>query len=259
LKVIILAGGMGTRISEESQVRPKPMVEIGEKPILWHIMKLYSYYGYNDFIICCGYKGHMIKEYFANYYMQTSDLTFDFSDGNRRIIHNNIAEPWKVTLVDTGYANMTGSRIKQVQKYVPEGETFLCTYGDGLADIDINSLVDFHRKHGYIATVTAIQPGGRFGVMNIQDDMRVRSFVEKPKEDGNWISGGFFVFNYGVFNYIPEGNNVVFEQESMPRLAEEGELVAYKHRGFWQAMDTLRDKNLLDRLWNMGTAPWKVW
>lgn len=260
MKVVILAGGMGTRISEESQIRPKPMVEIGGKPILWHIMKQYSYYGYQDFIICCGYKGQMIKEYFANYYLFSSDVTFDFRHDNAMQIHNNVAEPWKVTLVDTGDASMTGGRIRRIQKYIPEGETFLMTYGDGVSDVNIQDLVDYHRAHGTLATVTAVQPGGRFGVMDIDENSNnVLSFEEKPKEDGNWISGGFFVLDYKVFDYIEPKDETIFEFAPMRSLAADGQLTAYRHRGFWQPMDTLRDKNLLESMWQQPNPPWRVW
>lgn len=260
MKVVILAGGMGTRISEESQIRPKPMVEIGGKPILWHIMKQYSYYGYQDFIICCGYKGQMIKEYFANYYLFSSDVTFDFRNDNAMQIHNNVAEPWKVTLVDTGDASMTGGRIRRIQKYIPEGETFLMTYGDGVSDVNIQELVDYHYAHGTLATVTAVQPGGRFGVMDIDENSKnVLSFVEKPKEDGNWISGGFFVLDYKVFDYIEPSDKTIFEFAPMHSLAADGQLTAYQHRGFWQPMDTLRDKNLLESMWQQPNPPWRVW
>lgn len=260
MKVVILAGGKGTRISEESQIRPKPMVEIGGKPILWHIMKQYSYYGYQDFIICCGYKGQMIKEYFANYYLFSSDVTFDFRNDNAMQIHNNVAEPWKVTLVDTGDASMTGGRIRRIQKYIPEGETFLMTYGDGVSDVNIQELVEYHRAHGTLATVTAVQPGGRFGVMDIDEKSNtVLSFEEKPKEDGNWISGGFFVLDYKVFDYIEPKDETIFEFAPMHALAADGQLTAYRHRGFWQPMDTLRDKNLLEKMWQQPNPPWRVW
>lgn len=259
MKVVILAGGLGTRISEESQIRPKPMVEIGGKPILWHIMKHYSYYGFNEFIICCGYKGEMIKEYFANYYLHASDVTFDFTKENHVEIHNNVAEPWKVTVVDTGVASMTGGRLLRIQKYIPEGESFMMTYGDGVSDVKLDELLAFHKKQGTHATVTAIQPGGRFGVMNITDDQVVRSFEEKPKEDGNWISGGFFVLDYEVFKYIEPDDMTIFEQDTMPALAAAGQLSAYRHRDFWHPMDTLRDKTQLEKLWNTENPPWRVW
>lgn len=259
MKVVILAGGMGTRISEESQIRPKPMIEIGDMPILWHIMKIYSQYGYNEFIICCGYKGYMIKEYFANYFLHTSDITFDFANNNETITHTNIAEPWKVTLVDTGIHSMTGGRIKCIQKYIEKDEPFMLTYGDGVSDVNIEQLVKFHESHGKLATVTAVQPGGRFGVMNLDDDMKVLNFVEKPKEDGSWISGGFFVLEYGVFDYIEDKPETIFEFDPMRNIAKDGQMVAYKHNGFWQPMDTLRDKNILESLWNKENPPWKVW
>lgn len=260
MKVVILAGGLGSRISEESVIRPKPMVEIGGRPILWHIMKHYSHYGYNEFIICCGYKGHMIKEYFMDYYMRSSDVTFDFQDGNKMEIHNNVAEPWKVTLVDTGEKSMTGGRIKRIQKYIPDGEAFMLTYGDGVSDINISELVSFHKEKKRYATVTAVQPGGRFGVMDIDEDSRmVKCFEEKPKDDGNWISGGFFVLDYAVFDYITPDDMTIFEQDTMPKIAQDKQLSAFMHRGFWQPMDTLRDKNLLEKLWETGKAPWKIW
>lgn len=259
MKVVILAGGMGTRISEESQNKPKPMIEIGGKPILWHIMKQYSYYGYNEFIICCGYKGHMIKEYFADYYMHASDVTFDFSQDNRMIVHNNVAEPWVVTLVDTGEKTMTGARIKKIQKYIPKNERFMLTYGDGVSDVNINDLVKYHEEKGKIATVTSILPGGRFGVMNLDENNNVLSFEEKPKEDGNWISGGFFVLEYQVFDFLRDEEDFIFELNAMPRIAENGQMVAYCHRGFWQPMDTIRDRNLLEKLWKTDNPPWKVW
>lgn len=259
MKVVILAGGLGTRISEESQIRPKPMVEIGGKPILWHIMKHYSYYGFNDFIICCGYKGEMIKDYFDNYYLHASDVTFDFTKENHIEIHNNVAEPWKVTVVDTGKESMTGGRLRRIQKYIPTGERFLMTYGDGVSDVNLSHLLEFHQKQGKIATVTAIQPGGRFGVMNIDENEVVRSFEEKPKEDGNWISAGFFVLENKVFDYIDSSDMTVFEQSSMQKLAGDGQLTAYRHRGFWHPMDTLRDKNQLENMWQTDAAPWKIW
>jgi glucose-1-phosphate cytidylyltransferase len=259
LKVVILAGGMGTRISEESHLKPKPMIEIGEAPILWHIMKYYSYYGYNDFIICCGYKGFLIKEYFANYYLHLSDVTFDFSRQNNMIIHNNIAEPWKVTLVDTGLCTQTGARIKRIQKYIGN-ESFMLTYGDGLSDVPLNELVNFHRKHGKVLTMTAIQPGGRFGVLSFgEDDYTIEKFSEKAKEHGGWVNGGFMVAEPEIFEYLDYRDDLVFEQEPMHKLASGGQLAAYKHFGFWQCMDTMRDKIMLERLWSSNSAPWKVW
>lgn len=257
MKVVILAGGFGTRISEESHLRPKPMVEIGEKPILWHIMKYYSSFGYNDFIICCGYKQYVIKEYFAQYYLHMSDITFDFTDGNNMIIHNNKSEPWKVTLVDTGLNTMTGGRIKRVASYI-EDEIFMLTYGDGVCNVNIHELLKYHKEHNKIATLTAIQPGGRFGRLDIDDDNDINSFKEKSKEDGGWINGGFMVLNPKVINYI-EGDDTVFENEPLESLAKEKQLCAFKHYGFWQCMDTLRDKELLENLWLKNKAPWKIW
>lgn len=258
MKVVILAGGFGTRISEESHLKPKPMIEIGEKPILWHIMKLYSYYGYNEFIICLGYKGYAIKEFFADYYLHTSDVTFDFTDNNKMIIHNNVAEPWKVTLVDTGADTMTGGRVKQIQKYVGN-EPFMLTYGDGVADVDITKLEKYHKENKRYLTMTAIQPGGRFGVLEIDEkNSRINTFVEKAKEDGGWINGGFMVVEPEVFEYI-EGDRTIFEKDPLENLAKEGQLTAFKHYGFWQCMDTQRDKLLLENLWKEGNAPWKKW
>lgn len=258
MKVVILAGGFGTRISEESHLKPKPMIEIGEKPILWHIMKLYSYYGYNEFIICLGYKGYAIKEFFADYYLHTSDVTFDFTDNNKMIIHNNVAEPWKVTLVDTGADTMTGGRVKRIQKYVGN-ESFMLTYGDGVADVDITKLEKYHKENKRYLTMTAIQPGGRFGVLEIDEkNSRINTFVEKAKEDGGWINGGFMVVEPEVFEYI-EGDRTIFEKDPLENLAKEGQLTAFKHYGFWQCMDTQRDKLLLENLWKEGNAPWKKW
>ncbi|GAV22602.1 glucose-1-phosphate cytidylyltransferase [Carboxydothermus pertinax] len=256
MKVVILAGGFGTRISEESHLKPKPMIEIGGMPILWHIMKIYSYYGFNDFIICLGYKGYYIKEYFAHYYLHGSNVTFDFRYSNQMIIHDHKVEPWKVTLVDTGIDTMTGGRIKRIQPYIGN-ETFMLTYGDGVADVDINKLIQFHRKHKKIATVTAAQPSGRFGALNIEND-EVISFIEKPQGDGGWVNAGFFVLEPEVFNYI-EGDQTIWEKEPLETLAKNGQLMAYKHYGFWQPMDTMRDKNLLEELWKSGKAPWKLW
>ena len=257
MKVVILAGGLGTRISEESHLKPKPMIEVGDAPILWHIMKYYSSYGFNEFIICCGYKGYVIKEYFADYYLHRSDVTFDFANNNEMIIHNNIAEPWKVTVIDTGLHTMTGGRLKRIQKYVGD-ETFMMTYGDGVSDIDLDALLEFHRAHGKAATLTAIQPGGRFGVLDIDDNQTVRQFSEKAKEDGGWINAGFMVLEPEVFNYI-EGDDTFFEKEPLENLALGGKLAAYRHGGFWKCMDTMRDKGMLDELWNNGQAPWKRW
>ena len=257
MKVVILAGGLGTRISEESHLKPKPMIEVGDAPILWHIMKYYSSYGFNQFIICCGYKGYVIKEYFADYYLHRSDVTFDFANNNEMIIHNNVAEPWKVTVVDTGLHTMTGGRLKRIQKYVGD-QTFMMTYGDGVSDIDLDALLEFHRVHKKAATLTAIQPGGRFGVLDIDDNETVRQFSEKAKEDGGWINAGFMVLEPEVFDYI-EGDDTFFEKEPLENLALDGKLAAYRHEGFWKCMDTMRDKGMLDELWNSGQAPWKRW
>lgn len=257
MKVVILAGGFGTRISEESHLKPKPMIEIGDMPILWHIMKTYSHYGYNDFIICCGYKGYAIKEYFADYYLHRSDITFDFENDNRMTVHNNVAEPWRVTLVDTGLNTMTGGRIKRVKEFIGN-EPFMLTYGDGVCDVNINELVKFHKLHGKIATMTAIQPGGRFGVLDIKENSQINNFREKTKEDGGWINGGFMVLEPEIIELI-EDDTTVFEKYPLEHVAQNGNLVAFKHPGFWQCMDTLRDKTLLEDLWQSGQAPWKVW
>lgn len=257
MKVVILAGGFGTRISEESHLKPKPMIEIGEKPILWHIMKIYSHFGFNDFVICLGYKGYSIKEYFAHYFLHESDVTFDFRNMNESIIHNHSAEPWSVTLVNTGIETMTGGRVKRVKDYVGD-DTFLLTYGDGVANVDVASLVDYHKLHGKVATVTSVQPGGRFGAINLDENNGVQGFQEKPKGDGAWINGGFFVMEPKVFDYI-DGDATMLEREPLERLAKDGQLVAYKHSGFWQPMDTLRDKMLLEELWKENKAPWKMW
>ena len=255
MKAIILAGGMGTRISEESALRPKPMVEIGGKPILWHILKIYAAHGINDFIICLGYKGYVIKEYFANYFLHMSDVTFDMAK-NKMEIHQNNAEPWKVTLVDTGEASMTGGRLKRVAKYLDD-EDFCFTYGDGVGDINITALVEFHRSQGRLATLTATQPPGRFGSLKM-DGNRVGGFQEKPEGDGGWINGGFFVLNPKVIDYI-EGDETIWEREPLEQLSRNGQMTAYHHKGFWQPMDTLRDKHLLEELWASGKAPWKTW
>ncbi len=257
VKVVILAGGYGTRISEETGTKPKPMVEIGGKPILWHIMKIYSHYHFNDFIVCLGYKGYVIKEYFANYFLHQSDVTFDFRNGNQRLIHSNTAEPWTVTLVDTGQDSMTGGRVKRIRKYVDD-EPFMLTYGDGVGDVPLDRLAAFHRDHGKIATVTAVQPSGRFGAMDLDGDSGVRSFQEKPKGDGAWINGGFFVLNPGIFDYI-EDDRTVFEREPLENLASDGQLKAFLHQGYWKPMDTLRDMMELEKTWSGGTAPWKLW
>lgn len=255
MKAVILAGGLGTRISEETGARPKPMIEIGGKPILWHIMKIYSAHGINDFVICCGFKGYVIKEYFANYFLHMSDVTFDM-ESNRMHVHQNSAEPWRVTLVDTGEHTMTGGRLKRVRSYLGE-EDFCFTYGDGVGSINITALLAAHRREGRLATVTATQPPGRFGAMNLAGN-QVVSFQEKPRGDGGWINGGFFVLSPKVIDYI-EGDKTVWEAEPMERLARDNQMNAYFHQGFWQPMDTLRDKLLLEELWNSGQAPWRVW
>lgn len=258
MKVVILAGGLGTRISEESHLRPKPMIEIGGMPILWHIMKSYSAQGFNEFIICLGYKQHMIKEFFANYYLHRSDITFNFKDKNEINIHNNIAEPWKVTLVDTGLNTMTGGRVKRIKDYIGN-EPFMLTYGDGVCDVNLKELVKYHKKNGKIATITAIQPGGRFGALDIDEkDNTIREFMEKRKEDGGWINGGYMILGPEIFDYI-EGDATVLEKEPLESIAKKGQLIAYKHDGFWQCMDTLRDKLYLDELIEAKKAPWKVW
>ncbi len=256
MKVVILAGGFGTRISEESHVKPKPMIEIGGRPILWHIMKIYSHFGYHDFIVCLGYKGYIIKEFFSNYFLHSSDVTFDLKQ-NTMEIHERYAEPWKVTLVDTGTETMTGGRIKRVAPYIGN-ETFMLTYGDGVSNVNISELVRYHQSRGKAATVTATQPSGRFGSLSIQAEEIVDSFQEKPAGDGSWINGGFFVLEPRVLTMI-SGDATIFEKEPLESLAQNGQLVAYKHSGFWQPMDTLRDKNHLEELWNSGKAPWKVW
>jgi glucose-1-phosphate cytidylyltransferase len=257
MKAVILAGGFGTRISEESGIRPKPMVEIGDKPILWHIMKIFSAFGVNDFIICCGYKGYVIKEYFLDYYHHQSDVTVDLRN-NKLEVHQNNVEPWVITMVDTGENTMTGGRIKRVREYIGN-DTFYMTYGDGVSDIDIRALTEFHFSVKTLATVTAVQPPGRFGTFTLAEGQtKVTHFREKPKGDGAWVNGGFFVLEPGVIDYI-EGDSTVWEQEPLVHLAHEGQLAAYKHNGIWQPMDTLRDKHLLDSLWNSGKAPWKVW
>ena len=256
MKVVILAGGLGTRISEETVFKPKPMVLIGDKPILWHIMKIYSSYGFNDFVICCGYKGHVIKEYFANYLLHESDVTINTST-NDLTFHNSNSENWNVSLINTGELTMTGGRIKRIQEYVGN-ESFFLTYGDGVGDININDLLKFHKSHGKKATLTATKPFGRFGVIDITDNGQITSFKEKDKEDVSWINGGFFVLEPSVFDYI-EGDSTVFEKEPLEKLTQEGELNAFKHDGFWRAMDSLNDKNVLEEYWNTGTAAWKVW
>lgn len=256
MKAVILAGGLGTRISEETHLKPKPMVEIGGKPILWHIMKIYSSYGVNDFIICCGYKGYIIKEYFANYFLHMSDVTFDMSN-NRMEVHEQKAEPWRVTLVDTGENTLTGGRLKRVKNYINDDEAFCFTYGDGVASIDIRSEINFHRKHGKLATVAAVQPPGRYGALAMDKNI-VKGFSEKPKGDGGFINGGFFILSPKCLDYI-EGDNSTWEGEPLVKIASYGELMAFEHTGFWQPMDTLRDKNHLEELWFSGKAPWKIW
>ncbi len=256
MKAIILAGGYGTRISEESNLRPKPMIEIGGRPILWHIMKIYSAHGVNDFIICCGYKGYVIKEYFANYFLHMSDVTFDMTH-NSMEVHHRKAEPWRVTLVDTGEGTLTGGRLKRVADYVRDEECFCFTYGDGVADVDISREIAFHREHGKRATVTAVQPPGRYGALNM-NGAKIEGFMEKPRGDGGLINGGFFVLSPACLDLI-EGDNTSWELSPLATLAEQGELMAFEHHGFWQPMDTLREKNLLEQLWEQGNAPWKVW
>lgn len=256
MKAVILAGGYGTRISEETHLKPKPMITIGGMPILWHIMKHYSSHGVNDFIICCGYMGYVIKEYFANYFLHMSDVTFDMSK-NQMHVHNHNAEPWRVTLVDTGDSSMTGGRLKRVAQYLEGEDAFCFTYGDGVADVDISASIQFHNKHNRKVTITAVQPPGRFGVLNIAGD-DVSSFVEKPHGDNSWINGGYFVLSPKVFDYL-EGDNTVWEDAPLSRLSREGEVIAFKHTGFWQPMDTLRDKLHLEQLWNSQEAPWKSW
>lgn len=257
MKVVILAGGLGTRISEESHLKPKPMIDIGEHPVLWHVMKLYSSYGFNDFIICLGYKGYVIKEYFANYFLHNSDVTFDLAKNSIEILNSN-AESWKVTLVDTGLMTQTGGRLRKIRKYL-NNEAFMMTYGDGVSNVNIQSLLNFHKKHGKYATITAVQPPGRFGALAFDEDVDiVRSFQEKPQGDGAWINGGFFVLQPEVIDYI-ENDDVLWEKQPLCALTRDRQLVAYKHDGFWKPMDTLRDKIELEEQWNNGTAKWKIW
>ena len=257
MKVVILAGGYGTRISEETSVRPKPMVAINGQPILWHIMKIYGHYGFNDFVICCGYKGYVIKDYFINYVLRSSDVTVDLST-NRVKLHNNTTEPWNVTMIDTGDGTMTGGRLKRVQHLLND-EPFFLTYGDGVSDIDIKASLEFHRDHGLLATMTAVQPPGRFGTFRLEDGQtRVRRFREKPMQDDAWINGGFFVLDPGVIEYIDD-DDTVWEQKPLERLARDQQLAAYRHNGFWHPMDTLRDKNVLEDMWNGDDTPWKIW
>jgi glucose-1-phosphate cytidylyltransferase len=258
MKAVILAGGLGTRLSEETQLKPKPMVDIGGKPILWHIMKLYSYYGINDFIICLGYKGYVIKEYFRNYHMHMCDVTIDIKE-NKYNYHENYAEPWKVTLVETGQNTMTGGRLKRIENYLKDEEQFCLTYGDGVADVDVGALVDFHKNHGKLATLTAVQPPERFGVLDFdQDGETVRAFKEKVQKKDVYINGGFFVLSPKVLDYISD-DSMPWEKEPLEKIAEEGELKAFRHKGYWQCMDTLRDKMTLDNLWKQNKAPWRLW
>ena len=257
MKAVILAGGFGTRISEETNLKPKPMIEIGEKPIIWHIMKIYSYYGINDFIICLGYKGYVIKEYFINYYKHMSDLTIDLSNNDIKI-HNNYSESWKITLVNTGEDSMTGGRIKRISEYVKDEDFFCLTYGDGLSNVNIAESINFHKKHQKLATLTAVQPSGRFGALEIENN-KITKFQEKPKGDGGYINGGFFILSPKVISYIKDGDKTIWEQSPLQNLAIDQQLMAFKHDGFWQPMDTLRDKNYLDELWNSKNAPWKIW
>lgn len=256
MKVVLLAGGFGTRISEESQFKPKPMIEIGGKPILWHIMKEYSHYGYHEFIICAGYKQEVIKKWFADYFIYNSDITFDLTKQDKMIVHKEYSEPWKITVVDTGLNTLTGGRIKRIREFIGN-ETFLMTYGDGVSDVDINKLVEVHKRHGKIATLTAVLPEGRFGIMDLEGN-QVKSFREKSKHDTGWINGGYMVLEPEVMDYIT-GDETMFEGEPLENLARDGQLMCYKHEGFWQCMDALRDKQKLDELWNGGQAPWKVW
>lgn len=257
MKAVILAGGLGTRISEETGTKPKPMVEVGEKPILWHIMKIYSHHGINDFVICAGYKGYQIKEYFRNYWLHNCDVTFDMRTHEVEV-HQDANEPWRVTVVDTGAETMTGGRVSRIRDYVGD-DTFALTYGDGVADVDITAELGFHRAHGGVATVAAVQPVGRFGAMDLSESCAVSAFQEKPAGDGGWVNGGFFLLEPSVFDYIPAGDGVIWEREPLEALAADCQLHAYKHRGFWQPMDTLRDRVQLEELWAAGQAPWKVW
>ena len=256
MKVVILAGGFGTRISEESHLKPKPMIEIGNMPILWHIMKWYSHFGFNEFIICCGYKQHVIKEFFANYYLHHSDITFDFVDSGKKIAHKESAEKWKVTVVDTGLNTMTGGRIKRIRNFLGN-ESFMMTYGDGVSDVDLDALLKFHKSHGLKATLTGVQPEGRFGALDLEGD-HIRSFREKSRDDMGWINGGFMVLEPEVIDYI-DGDDTMFEREPLELLADKGQLACYKHKGFWQCMDTLRDKEKLEKLISTNKAPWMAW
>lgn len=256
MKVVLLAGGFGTRISEESQFKPKPMIEIGGMPILWHIMKEYAYWGFNEFIVCAGYKQHVIKEYFSNYFLHASDITFDFTQGNKMIVHHQHAESWKVTIVDTGLNTLTGGRIKRIAPYVGN-DTFMLTYGDGVSDVPIDKLLAFHKSHGKICTMTAVRPEGRFGILDI-DGTQIKSFREKSENDVGYINGGYMALEPKIFDYI-KGDDTTFEREPLETIANEGQLMAFKHNGFWQCMDTMRDKTQLEKLWSSGHAPWKVW
>ena len=256
MKVVLLAGGFGTRISEESHLRPKPMIEIGEKPILWHIMKYYSQFGFHEFVICLGYKQYVVKEFFADYFLHTSDVTFDLAN-NKMEVHNNYSEPWKVTLVDTGLNTMTGGRVKRIRPYV-EGETYTLNDGDGVADVDLNALAEFHKNHGKIATLTSVNMGQRFGVLDLDDNGQIQSFREKNDDDGAMINGGFMVFEPGIFDYLQD-DTTVLEKAPLENLAKDGQLMAYRHSGFWKCMDTQRDKQQLEAMWQSGNAPWKIW
>ncbi len=256
MKVVILAGGLGTRLSEETDIKPKPMVEIGEYPIIWHIMKIYSHFGFNDFIICLGYKGYVIKEYFANYFLHKADVEIDIQNNEIKYL-NSMTEPWKISLIDTGLNTMTGGRIRRVKKYL-DNKTFMLTYGDGLSDVDLRSLLKFHQNHKKIATVTAVQPAGRFGSLSIGPEDNISSFLEKPPGDNSWINGGFFVLEPDVIDYI-KSDETVWEREPLETISQNSQLIAYKHKGFWHPMDTLRDKNYLNQLWKNNAAPWKVW
>ena len=257
MKLVILAGGLGTRISEATHLMPKPLIEIGGRPIIWHIMKIYAEHGINEFVVCCGYKGYMIKEYFANYFLHTSDMTIDLAN-NSMEVHNNQSESWKITLVDTGLNTMTGGRVKRIQKYIGN-EPFLLTYGDGVGDINISETIEQHKKSGELFSITAYKPEGRFGALDISEDSKVNSFLEKPKGDGAWINAGFFVCEPGVFDYLSGEDNEIFEREPLEKIAADGKMRAYKHHGFWKPMDTLRDNKELNEMWEKGTAPWKIW
>jgi glucose-1-phosphate cytidylyltransferase len=256
MKVVILAGGLGTRLSEETGLKPKPMVEIGDMPILWHIMKIYSSHGFNDFVICLGYKGYLIKEYFANYFLHKSDVTINLKENSVKV-HDSAVEPWTITLVDTGFETMTGGRINRIKQHIGD-EPFFLTYGDGVSNVNIKESLQFHKKHNKLCTVTAVQPTGRFGVLNISNENEVHSFFEKPKGDGAWINGGFFICEPQIFNYL-SGDSTVWENEPMEQIAKDGQMCAYKHNGFWRPMDTLKDKNDLNDMWVNNKAPWKIW